>query len=75
MLITNFRKEKRQVYEKALKIYKQRINDDSLYIDKNAYGSNGQQLSDLNALRSNSSNDLSEFWEIFDSIEKLKIIK
>lgn len=68
MLITNFDKKDFKKYNTALKQYRAKTKDTELYIDRNAYFSNGSRNYDAYALRSNGYKILTEFWEIFDRI-------
>ena len=65
-LITNFNKNLEPIYKKAIKLY----GWDGLYITEDAYWENGMRDETMSALRCNEHKDLSEFWEIFDRVEK-----
>ena len=70
MFITNFVKTDTDLYKKAIAIYKKRTGDDVLFIDDNAYWSNGTKDESMSALRLSENKDLSVFWRIFDGLRK-----
>jgi hypothetical protein len=69
MLITNFNKNEKSIFEKALKEYKAKTKDNSVYIDPNAYVQGGRKDEGMCALRSSKTNDMSYFWQIFRELE------
>lgn len=74
MLVTNFKKDRLPLYNKALKFYIKETGDKSLYIDRNAYIRGGIKDEDMCALRCTEQKELGLFWNIFDSIDERKII-
>jgi len=65
-LLTNFDEKEKELYAIAVVKY----GDINLRIEPNAYDCNGNRLSDCYALRYyGSKKDLSDFWELFESIE------
>lgn len=69
MLITNFNRNKKERYMKAVKEFRKVNPKTSLYVDNNAYTAYGKD-ENMCALRlSGYREDLSDFWEIYDSID------
>lgn len=68
--LTNFTKDERPIYEKALKIYTEKTGKNNIFIRDTAYDGWGNLLSDHNALCKLDCEDKSDFWRIFDNIRK-----
>ena len=78
MIITNFDESEYSLYMKAIEKYKEDYNKDILYIDV-AFDSDRKFLQKSKSLNRNEfnkdgtfidNNDLSDFWRIFEDIEK-----
>ncbi len=68
--LTNFTKEERPIYEKALKIYKEKTGKNNISIRDTAYDGWGNLLSDHNALVTSDFENKTDFWRIFDDVRK-----
>ena len=67
-LVTNFNKEKRSKYEKAIET----LGKGNLYIREKAYWNNGHLDNNMNALMCIYHEDLTNFWDIFENLEYAK---
>jgi len=63
-LLTNFGADQLLIYEKALKDFE----DDTLYIDNQAYDRRGNLIDNYYALRTKLNKDRSDFWKLFRGI-------
>jgi hypothetical protein len=70
-LITNFDRSDRHIYQKAIEL----SGHSELYIADDAIDIFGNRLTYLLALRTNECKDLSDFWDIFEQIQKGEIHK
>ena len=66
LLVTNFQKVKRNIYEKAIEMY----GSNNLYIRDKAYWRDGRLDDRMNALMVNYREELGKFWKIFESLNK-----
>jgi hypothetical protein len=71
--LTNFNRSKRPIYDEAIKIYNEKIGEEKLYIEEEAYDLMGRYVPTSNSLHTKRrGSGLDDFWEIFDKIEKSK---
>lgn len=68
-LVSNFKKEKKTIYEKAIKIYEKETGNNSLYIDEDAYSKRGIKEESMYSLKG-LNKDYSKFWRILESIKE-----
>ena len=70
-LLTNFNISKRNIYEKAIASYKKNGGKLNIYIEEDAYWSNGHLDKQMNSLHtSDKLKDHGEFWEVYDEEAK-----
>jgi hypothetical protein len=67
-VLTNFKKEKRPLYEAAIKCY----GKGYVFITDDAYWLNGRKDDSMCALRFTVYKDYSEFWRIFDALQSVR---
>jgi hypothetical protein len=76
MLITNFNNSELEKYQKAVTLYNKQINFERLYILDKAFDCESRPLNNYNSLHTNQVADLTEFWKIFDNLDKsFKVIE
>jgi len=74
-LLTNFNKNERPIYEKAINEYKKRGGNLDIYILDEAYWDNGYLDESMNSLNTNNRRIYhTEFWNVFDYIDNRKPI-
>lgn len=65
--VGNFNVEQRPIYEKAIKMFEEQSDDDSLYIKDDAFDILGRNHKNMNSLHhKHKGRDLSDFWNIFN---------
>lgn len=72
-LRTNFTKDKKVIYQKAIDLYVEKTGEKRFYILDSAYDSKGRLLDDCFALYDSLRTDTHEFWVILNSLKETNI--
>lgn len=72
-LLTNFNISKRNIYEEAIATYKNNGGKLNIYIEEDAYWSNGHLDKSMNSLHTSDKHTChGEFWRVYDEVVKTK---